>query len=253
MTDEAKKFYTDKFSNVYGSMLVTPVGRAAWTFLDRKNTFNATPKYSLTILFDKSDETVCNGLDMMIAHYNELLTFKFGANVEQQAAVLEIPAIQDGDDPKTSKYQGFPGSYFLKANNAQQPEVYDAKKLKLDPATILPGMLVRAVVTPMVCSKGAAYKLLRVQFVRDDGTRFHGGQDPSSLLDAIGEEGSPPVVEVKESMPQPVVAATPQVVVQAAPAQNARLQAAIQRKQAAPAPVAAAPAKKGIGGALNKL
>lgn len=264
MTEEKKPFFVDKFDNYYGNYILTPTARAAWCYLDKPSTFGPNPKYSITLLFDPSDALVANGLAAIEAMYAEMLHEKYGPNVP----ALEIPCIKDGDDSKFSKYQGFAGMLHLTAKNARQPEVFDRMKKKVEPASILAGMKVRAVITPMLCTKGAAYKLERVQFVSDDGVRFFSGADPTSLLDAIGDDNPATFASVngasaelpseKAPLPQDqeTIAVQAPLQQQSQSAAQKKLQEQLAKAKAAPKVIGAvqtAAPKKGIGAALNRL
>jgi len=183
MNDTAKqKYYENRFGNVFGPMVVTPVGRATFCNLAQPNQKFQPAKYSVTILFDKTDDKLKDQLNLMIGACKELIAFKYKGG---KIPIFSTPPIQDGSE---KSYQGFEGCYFITAKSNKIPEVIDQKRKPLDPAQILPGMKIRCVVAPILFDKGVAWSLSCVQFVEDDSIRFYGGPDPKSLLDDVKAE-----------------------------------------------------------------
>lgn len=182
MTDS--KFYSNSYGNVFGTMVPTPIGRANFVHLAQPNAKYGQPKYGLHILFPKNDEKTKAGLNALISACMEVAKQKFG----DKAPAFTYPPLRDGDE---LTYQGFQGCYYLKASAKRQPEIVDTTRKGLDVNLIVPGVLVRAVVTPILFDSGFSWQLSTVQFVKDDGVRYYGGPDPKSLLSALDEEPSP--------------------------------------------------------------
>ncbi len=85
----------------------------------------------------------------------------------------------------------FPGYLYIAIKNKDPLVVKDAKKQPLDPKTILPGMLVRAVVLPMFfdgMGSGISWQGHAVQLIKDDGVRLYGGPRGEDLLTAVENE-----------------------------------------------------------------
>lgn len=192
-----KEYFKDSYGNVYGDLMVTPTGRAAWVYLAEPSTQGNPPKYSLTILFDKDDEKVVNGLSPFLDAFDALLAEKFP---DGKMPAQEIPALRDGDDDKTKSYKGFSNTFWLKASSKKPVDVFNAKKERIEASAIEPGMLVKLVVTPMAAQKGAAYQLKGVQLVKDDGVRYYGGPDPRSLFDVLEDKEDSPSSSSEEAL-----------------------------------------------------
>lgn len=196
------EFYMNKFGNVFGEMMATPIGRANFINLKTPNTKYQPAKYGLSILFEKKDAAVKTGLNVMIKHCKDLIAF--AASKGKKTEEFTVGPIRDGDSDKTSKYQGFAGKWFISAKNASQPDmIMMGKKMEVaSPDLFLPGVLVRATVSPIIYDDGVSWKVHAVQFVKDDGVRFYGGPDPKSLLAALDEDEPP----AEEALEEPVVA-----------------------------------------------
>lgn len=175
-----EKYYTNSYGNTFGSMIATPIGRATFVHLVTPNQKYKPEKYGLHVLFPKNDETVKKGLNAIISMCKDMAIQKYGK---------EIPAftygpVRDGDE---ETYQGFAGCYYIKCSSKRQPEIVDTKRQGLDPNLVVPGVLVRPVVTPILFDSGFSYQVHVVQFIKDDGVRYYGGPDPKSLLSALDE------------------------------------------------------------------
>lgn len=201
------KYYANQFGNVFGQMVGTPVGRLVFCNLKTPNAKYQPPKYGTTILFDKKDPATKAALNIMLKQCVEMQTY---AEEKEVDCSFDIDPLQDGDDTKVSKYQGFAGSLYIAAKNKDQPEFVDSKNKPVSADLLVPGVKVRAVVTPMIYSDGFTWKLHVVQFVEDDGVRFYGGPDPKSVLTALDEvavEDEPSVEAALDKAIEPQVAA----------------------------------------------
>lgn len=193
-----KTYFKNAFNNTFGEMMGTPIGRAMWVNLVTPNAKFKPEKFGLTILFDKKDPACKTQLNQMIAACKDIATSVYGAKVP----AFTYPPIRDGDE--NEKYKNFKGMYYIGAKSKNRIEVIDAKKNTLDAAIVAPGVLVRAVVTPILFDSGFAWQLNAVQFVKDDGVRFYGGADPKSLFDELQEEDQP----AAESAAEPAAEST---------------------------------------------
>jgi len=181
-----EKFFINKFGNCFGPMIGTPIARLQFVNLVNPNAKFQPSKYGCTLLFDKSDPSVKVGLNKMIVVFNEMKLFAESKGIDTSG--FTVGPVQDGDQPKTVAYAGYKGHWFISPKNALRPEYIDSKQNPIDPALLAPGVLVRGVVSPILYKEGCSYKLSVVQLIKDDGTRLGSGQDPKSLLTAMGED-----------------------------------------------------------------
>ena len=187
-----EKYYENSYGNTFGSMTATPIGRATFVHLVTPNTKYKPEKYGLHVLFPKNDETVKAGLNALIAQCKAIAEQKYGKKVP----AFTYGPVRDGDE---ETYQGFKGCWFIKCSSKKQPEIVDTKRQGLDPNIIVPGVLVRPVVTPILFDSGFAWQVHVVQFIKDDGVRYYGGPDPKSLLSALDEVDAPTESEAPAS------------------------------------------------------
>jgi len=191
---EKAKYYENSYGNTFGTLIATPIGRATFVHLVTPNAKYKPEKYGCHILFPKDDATVKAGLNQLIAMCKSMAAQKYGDKIP---AFVYGP-VRDGDE---QKYQGFAGCWYIKASSKRQPEIVDAKRTGLDVNLVVPGVLVRGVVTPVLFDSGFSYQLQCVQLIKDDGVRYYGGADPKSLLNALDEEES----ETPEAKEEPAV------------------------------------------------
>lgn len=187
----SKEYYENKFKCLFGDQGPTPVGRCIYVHLDEPYTNSAAfaPKYSLNVIWDKEDAATVEKLKEFKKLALALIVYKFGKDKEKWPRLAK-PIVRDGDD---TEYSDLQGKYYIQATCSEDapPELYDSELKPVSAEEILPGCLVRALVQPMITAKNEiAYRLLAVQFVKDDGTRyFGGGLNPKALMGAIeGEE-----------------------------------------------------------------
>lgn len=196
-----KKFYINSYGNVFGDVVATPIGRATFVHLTSPNTKYKPEKYGLHILFKKDDDLVKEGLRQIQAICKRMAEQKFGDKIPS----FSYPPFRDGDE---QKYQGFSGCYYIKCSSSKKPEIVDTKKKGLDAALVAPGVLVRAVVTPILFDSGFSYQLTLVQFVKDDGVRYYGGPDPKSLLSALDEPSGNGEPSVEQSLDKAIASSS---------------------------------------------
>lgn len=126
------------------------------------------PKYSITMLFPKSQDM--SALKLAIKHAK---IAEFGPDKESWPDDLESP-VTDGDLPKHAEKEGYKGCWVIKAtsNQAMKPGVVDehAKPI-IDPAVFYPGCYAHAQVFARVWEymgrQGVHFILDHVQKTRD--------------------------------------------------------------------------------------
>lgn len=189
-----KHLRSNKYGNVYSDkMLAFPVGRIFFCNLARPSSqYN---KYQATILYSKDDKSIQPALKKLKEDYLRLVAFKFGN--KKDAVTITHPPIFDGDKVTVSaeskdllceKYKEFKNCYFIRVQNTEPMRVVDSNKKQLSATSVSPGMKVDGVVQGMLFDKGISWKGLVVRLVEDDGTRWFTGPDPTSVLNALGEE-----------------------------------------------------------------
>lgn len=197
------KYFVNALDGVHGNDVITPVGRAAFLYLTKRNDKFPNPrtgkgKYGITLLFKKDDEIIKTQLkavqDMCVDMANffaqnqwkktdkKIPFAKFKESVI--AAFAGQPFLRDGD---TTKYEGFSGHWYIVAKN---DEISGAGGIVLQdnrhPEEFEAGMLVRAQVQPYLDKKGFSYKLRRLKLIKDDGFRFAAAAGPD-LLSSLDE------------------------------------------------------------------
>ena len=175
------KYYHNAYGGLHGEDIPTPVGRAAFVYLDKPNTKFAPAKYGLTILFDKKDKKAIEQLRAIQAMCTEMATELFKGKVPKN---FEQPIFRDGDG-ESSKYEGFPGNWYIVAKNDKRSGFTILDDVL--PEAIEAGMLVRAQVQPYVDPKGFSYKLRGLRLVKDDGVRFKVAPDGTALIKGLDE------------------------------------------------------------------
>jgi hypothetical protein len=184
MAKQDKEFYQDQYC-VYGKDIFTPVGRASFVYLaEPQAPFQAgqDPKYSISLLIPKDDETAKAQLREIQTMCQKLAAQKFGSKIPPFAQ----PIFRDGDD---KEYQGYPGNWVIVARNKNKSGHSQGFKILGDvlPESIEAGMLVRLQVQPMVGQNGFSYKLRGIKLVKDDGVRFSAAPDGASLLEGLDD------------------------------------------------------------------
>jgi hypothetical protein len=217
---------------------------------------------------------------MMQTLLNDMLeTFNQGRPAKLGAFDIEDGVAKDGDGQKFDKerYPFYADQLLITCHNTAQPTVVSADgKTKIEPKEVQGGMLCLAVVTPMLTAFGPSYKLMVVQKVKDDGTKFAGGvkttddyiamlhsaeeaseeaEEPTEPDEEDEEDGCKEVSEQSETegtataKAEPIKASTPPTNAPTAPvAKRGR-----PKREDKVAPVAASPAvfKTGKQAAIN--
>jgi hypothetical protein len=184
---EEKKFFVNKFGNVFGNSMLTPIGRADWVYLDKPNSHFKPEKYSLTILFDKKEKGVKDDLNKMISACAELVEQAYG----DKKTGFKYGPIRNGDEEGEKGKAPHPGYYYIKANNAMKPTVKATKggrNVDIDPAVVTAGVQVIAEVQPMLFDDGFAWRLNAVQFVKNDGIKFSHGPSAGDMFAVLSED-----------------------------------------------------------------
>jgi len=184
----ANGFFINKgegFIGIFGKDCVTPVGRIAFVNLETP-TGKPTPKYGLSLLVDKKDEASKAELKAIQEMGKLMLVDLWGDKAADMAKKIKRPVFGDGDEPSnTGKvYEGYPGNWVISARNQYSHEHARGFKIlnNMLPGQFQSGMLCRLVVCPYLNADGFSYSLRAIKLVKDDGVRFGGAPDPSSLL-----------------------------------------------------------------------
>lgn len=189
------KFYKHPmYGHVYGEGIPTPLARASWPSLvtpkapppPKPGQEPGQPRYELTLVLPQTRE-VKAWLDSVSVMAEEMLVdFNKGrkSKLTQETAAVESLA-KDGNTFDHEKYPYYKDAFVLTARNAKLPPIIDAQGKDLAPNTIQGGMLIRAVVTPMITASGVSYKLNAVKLMKDDNIRFGGAVSNRSYLDML--------------------------------------------------------------------
>lgn len=200
------RYFVNSEGGVHGNKdLVTPMGRAAFVYLARRNEKyinqkTGKGKFQVTILFEKKNEAVIQQLKEIQDIGNDMREFYATKEYEKSGKKLQYPdfrkrafdkmidqpIFRDGD---MAKYDGFAGHWYIIAKNDENsgPNGIKFSDNRL-PEEFEAGQLVRAQVRLYVDKQGFAYNLRRIKLVKDDGFRFQGASAPdllSGLDDAV--------------------------------------------------------------------
>lgn len=184
--EEGKKFYQNKFGNIFGEQMLTPMGRADYCFLNEPNDHFKPAKYSVNILFKKG-ETDKADLNKMIAKCGELAKQKYG----DKKTGFKYGPIRDGDAENDKGKAPHPGYYYIKATSATKVPTIQSKggrNVDIEAATILPGNLIICMVQPIMFDDGFSWGLRGVQFVKDDGVKFFHGPDVKDMFSIFSDD-----------------------------------------------------------------
>jgi hypothetical protein len=209
------KYFVNTMGGVHGTDIFTPVGRAAFVYLAKRNDKfpnerTGKGKYAVTILFPKDDESskpqlreiqkLCNDMSDFYAQKEWQKTNKktsftaFKKDLETKFALTQ-PIFRDGDK---AAYEGFPGHWFIVAKNDENTGSRGIIFMEdRSPEEFEAGHLVRAQVQPYVDNKGFSYRLVRIRLVKDDGFRFATAVKAPDLLSGLDD-----AVEAAKSSPE---------------------------------------------------
>lgn len=208
------------YGQIFGPKLVTPMGRIGWAHLIKPKEFKGkikegetppTPRYELTFMLKKDDAKVKVWLEQLEVHKNEMVKlFNDGAKTK----IMVESTAQDGD--KDFDFDEYPslelykGNWIMTFRNAEKPNLYGLDKdekgnlIPVEDRKFLAGILARAVITPIItASGGITYKMLDVQYLRDDGIRYGGnamsGEDLLSKTDDLFDDLPDLTAEAKDA------------------------------------------------------
>jgi len=198
------RIYQNKYGNIYlNEDLVTPKGRLIYPYIAEPNVRYKPSKYSVTILFDK-DETPKDELNALIKVCKELKSLA----PKNYKCSYTYGALRDGDEELNKEgevREQFKNKWFIKASCSNKPTCIESKNgahVPCDETKLVAGVLVRALVQPMLFDSGFAWQLKLVQFVKDDGTRYSFGRNPidsfAALSKAFSDDDEETVEEVEE-------------------------------------------------------
>lgn len=192
------KYSWNNFGGLDGEDIATPIGRLAFVYLTKPNARFEPPKYTITILFKKDDETTKPGLKKLQAACNDMIDYfarKHYSKVNSKAIAFPAfkesisakmagrPFLQNGDE---KPYDGFKDHWYLvaKVDKIERVKTYDNVPLEKFEA----GMLAAAQVQIYLDDKGFAYRLHGLRLIKDDGVRFKtGAPRGDSLLGDIDD------------------------------------------------------------------
>lgn len=169
-----------KYGQVYGDTIPTPVCRLVWPALKEPKApppplpgqQQGLPRYEVGLLFPKNSQEHVAWFVKVGTMLGEMLV-EF--NKGRGAKLASVDPAKDGDTFDMQKYPYYKDQYVLTARNTAAPTLIDGLKAPADPAIFTGGCLVRAVITPLITSAGATYKLMIAQFIKNDGVAFASG------------------------------------------------------------------------------
>ena len=172
---------------------VTIYGRLSYAHLNTPHAPNdqAEPKYSATLLIDKTNTDAINAVNQAITAAVDDGVTRRVFNQPIDPTHTKYPPLRDGDAPNDSgepRGQEFAGHYFIAAKNKKQPIVVNAQRQKIiDPDEVYSGCYVNMAIEFYGYSnsgnKGIAANLIGVQKVKD-GERL--GVEPPKAEDVFG-------------------------------------------------------------------
>lgn len=187
-TEKKDKFFKNGFGGIHGVDVASPLGRAAFLFLAKKNTKFKPEKYGLALLIDKTDKEQIAQLKVIQAQCKELVTALWGDKAEENLKKIKYPMFVNGDEK--SNLQGYAGHWVINAKNEFGPGHAQGFKIlnkDMEPDSFEAGMIIRCTLQPGVGPDGFFYKLRAIKKVKDDGVRFAGGPDAASVIDHLDE------------------------------------------------------------------
>lgn len=179
------------YSGIFGKDIPTPVGRIAFVNLAQPAGAGNKAKYGLALLVSKTDEKQKPEL-RAIQEMAKLLALDFwGDKAADMSKRITRPIFGNGDEPSSTGkvYEGYPGHWVINAKNKKGAEHAQGFKVlgNMLVDQFQAGMLCRLVVSPYLNKDGFSYTLRAIKLVSDDGVRFGGAPDPSSLLDNLDD------------------------------------------------------------------
>lgn len=136
------------------------------------------PRYEATLLFPKESKAHTEFLRAMELVTQDMLKV---FNMGRSAKIGELAVVKDGDAPywqageNADKYPYYKGQFLLAARNTVKPSIVGPDTKPIDPAKLIGGTEVVAIIIPIIVATGVTYKLKVIQLIKDDGVRFAGG------------------------------------------------------------------------------
>lgn len=164
---------------------VTPEGKMSYpTVFEPQGFQGSDPKYSCSLLIDKSDKACADMLDKLEALHEEAIAATFEGGKPPRN--FERWGITDGDELSDPTAEGH---WVIKASNKSRPAVVDADKTEiLEASSVYGGAIGRLnIVAKAYGTKnkgGVTFELLAVQKT-DDGTPFGGAA--KAVADAVAD------------------------------------------------------------------
>lgn len=170
---------------------LTPEFRVSYPHVFKVNSMKgSTPKYSVTMLFDKTEDLVGedgNGKPVTLKQMiKRAKVAAYGKDESEWPDGIETPLV-DGDAPKHAEKEGYAGHWAVKAstNEDSKPDVVDENVEPIeDPKLFYPGCYARASVFASVWDnefgKGVSFYLDHVQKTKE-GKSF-GGKKPAKQV-----------------------------------------------------------------------
>lgn len=192
MSEEKKSFHKNKWGNIFGHDMQTPLGRLIYPHLRQRSQLNK--KFQICLLFDKKNKDVIAGLKLMKAAGMELIKEAGKAGKTYQNA-----PVRNGDDKDKEEFHG---KYFIQATNPDLPLLVDVDNNPISAEDFQSGMICRAVVSPRFYpanGAGISWQFTALRKVKDDGIRFYNGPDPKLLFSDDSDAADEAPEEEEES------------------------------------------------------
>lgn len=185
MTEEKLPYFISKFGTIHwNEFFALPLGRIAFLSLEKPNTTFDKPKFGLNLLIDKNTEEKAL-LKPILDVAKKLPKLLWGDKAEEMYKKITNVPFRNGDD---KEYEGFEGHYVVVANNPKGPKQAGGIKILnqgMEPEQFEAGMTCRLSVSLGLGKEGYFYKLNAIKLVKDDGVRFAGGPDGSSVIEDL--------------------------------------------------------------------
>ena len=222
----------DKNGNVWGSSFATPACRCAFVSLVTpklqkkfKEGDPDTCKFEMTLLLDPTDKTHAAWCEQTKKYVNAM---KEEFNDGRDTQIGDVKIGKDGNKlNKEDRYPFYENRIVIQTRVPEKfkPTCYGANMEVIYNSVIQGGMVVKAVITPLLTNTGISYRLGKVRLVSDDGTRFGNVVNEAAMNalladdDDTTEQLADTVEEVVEEAP---VKAAPAVVAKKPAAKGAK-------------------------------
>lgn len=188
-------------NNTTKTQVLTPEFRASFVsvFAPKAVLGSNEQKYSITMLFNKKDKKVMEGLEKMKAAVKAVLVDKFGPDQAKWPKNLRLP-FRKGEE---KDYEGYgPDVVFVTASSKIKPGLVDHNVQPiLDQNEFYSGCYARATLSAYYYdkagNKGVAFGLRNIQKIKD-GEPFSGKNKPENDFDAL-EIAEEPVTATQDT------------------------------------------------------